>query len=138
MKRGFHLFVAIVALLTISCPFTSAALAQDPAGLEVSRAAVCLNVVDREPVEPGATFATSVGKLCCFTHITGAQDPSKITHVWYFADAERARVTLPVKSVNWRTFSSKIIQKHEVGNWHVEVLGPDGAVLQDLNFETTP
>ncbi|MFQ6071026.1 MAG: DUF2914 domain-containing protein, partial [Candidatus Aminicenantales bacterium] len=65
----------------------------------------------------------------------GAQEPVEITHIWYWKETERARVTLPVESPNWRTWSSKIIQEHEVGEWHVDIIGPEGNVLKTVTFE---
>jgi len=76
-----------------------------------------------------------VGKLFCFSKIIGAEDPIEIAHVWYFGDTERARVTLPVKTNTWRTYSSKVLQDHEIGPWHVDLLGPEGDVLETIEFE---
>ena len=122
-----------------------AAPAEEPAGemqeasqLEVSVAAICRDVVDLEPVDAGVTFAATVGKLYCFTKITGAESPTHITHVWYFDGTERARVDLAVNSVSWRTYSSKIIQQHEQGAWRVDILDAEGDVLKSLEFQVTP
>jgi hypothetical protein len=112
--------------------------AQKAPELEVSVAAICKDVVDHEPVDSGNSFTVSVGKLYCFTKITGAQSPTHITHVWLFDGTERARVELAVNAVSWRTFSSKIIQQHELGAWRVDVLDAEGNVLKSLDFEVTP
>ena len=109
--------------------------AQETASLEVAVAAICTDVVDREPVDAGNTFKVSLGKVYCFTTIIGAHSPTEITHVWYFGDSERARVNLAIKASNWRTYSSKRIQMHEIGDWHVDVLGPEGKLLKTLPFE---
>jgi hypothetical protein len=106
--------------------------------LEVSVAAICKDVVDREPVDSGISFVATVGKLCCFTKITGAQSPTQVTHVWLFDGNERARVDLAVNAISWRTFSSKIIQEHELGAWRVDVLDAAGNVLKTLEFEVKP
>lgn len=111
---------------------------QQAAQLEVSVAAICRDVLDHEPDGYGTSFPVSVGKLYCFTKITGAQSPTQITHVWFFDGNERARVDLGVKSSSWRTYSSKIIQAHEIGTWHVDVEDLDGNVLKTLEFEVTP
>jgi hypothetical protein len=111
---------------------------QGTAKLEVSAAAVCKDVVDREPVDAGSSFTAAVGKLYCFTRIIGAESPTQITHVWYFDDTERARVELAVNGITWRTYSSKIIQPHELGAWRVEVLDSEGKLLKKLEFEITP
>jgi hypothetical protein len=136
MKHRFCLFAAIVTVIWLCLPIV--ATAQQPSELEVARAVICRTVVDREPVDPGTTFTVLEGKLYCFTQIVGAQDPVAIAHVWHFADTERARVELPVRGMRWRTFSSKIIQDHEIGQWRVDVLGPGDEVLHVLYFEVTP
>ena len=111
---------------------------QQDAQLEVSVAAICRDVLDREPDGYGISFPVSVGKLYCFTKVTGAQSPTQITHVWFFDGIERARVDLAVKSSSWRTYSSKIIQPHEIGKWSVDVEDFAGNVLKTLEFEVAP
>ena len=112
--------------------------AQETAELVVSVAAICKDVIDHEPVDSGTSFPATVGKLYCFTKITGAQSPTQVTHVWLFDGTERARVDLAVGAASWRTFSSKIIQEHELGAWRVDVLDPEGNVLKTLEFAVTP
>lgn len=111
---------------------------QQDAQLEVSVAAICRDVLDREPDGYGTSFPVSVDKLYCFTKVTGAQSPTQITHVWFFDGNERARVDLAVKSSSWRTYSSKIIQPHEIGKWRVDVEDFAGNVIKTLEFEVTP
>ena len=134
MKRIFKMswFLLLVSLALF---LISNAVAQETGSIKVESAAVCENIVDREPGNTGTSFAVTVGKLFFFTKITGAENPVEIVHVWYFGDAERARVTLPVKANTWRTYSSKILQAHEIGAWHVDVLGPTGEVLETIQFE---
>jgi hypothetical protein len=138
MKQKFYFLVVLGPLIAICLPLTDMAVAQEGHGLKLATAAICRNVVDREPVDAGTSFEPSVGKLSCFTHVMGAQGAIEIYHVWYFAESERAVVKLQVKSASWRTYSSKIIQPHEIGKWHVDVLGPEGDVLKVLHFEITP
>lgn len=133
------IYFAFVILLITVCFFPTATIdAQEAVSLGVSDAVVCKDVIDRTPVNAGNSFRASVGKLCCFTRITGAQEPTRITHVWYFGNTQWAWVTLKVRSASWRTYSSKVIQPHQVGSWHVDVLGPDGELLRTLEFEITP
>ena len=108
---------------------------QEAPALMVESAAICEDVVDREPVGAGNSFSVSVGRLFCFTKIVGAGTDADITHAWYFGDIERARVVLTVKSSSWRTYSSKILQAHEIGPWHVDVLDESGNVLDTIDFE---
>ena len=70
--------------------------AQQSANMHAATAVICTNVIDRQPVEPGTSFSSSVGRLYCYSKITDIQNPTEIVHVWYFGDAERARITLSV------------------------------------------
>jgi len=105
--------------------------------VSVSEMAICKDIVNREPEGAGESFQSSVGTLYCFTRIVGAKDPVEVSHVWYYGDTERATVNLSVRSSSWRTYSSKIIQSGEVGDWHVNVVGPDGEVLKSQSFSIT-
>ena len=136
MKRSFCFLIVLVALIAI--PLSQAVTVMAQNSIEVAEAVISRDVIDREPVNAGSSFYSSVGKLYCFTKIVGADTPVRITHVWYFGDTERASLSLSVRSASWRTFSSKRIQAHEVGDWHVEILGPDGDVLETVKFKITP
>jgi hypothetical protein len=110
---------------------------QGAVSLGVESATICRDVMARTPVDGGTSFPVSLGKLYCFTKVVDVSGPTDVTHVWYYGDTERARVTLSVNSPSWRTYSSKIIQPHEIGEWHVDVLGPSGDRLVSVPFETT-
>ena len=123
------------ALCVIFCIFLlQNGLAQNAAALEVTDAAICTGVENRACVDPKEEFSSGVDRLYCFTRITGAKDDTEVTHVWYYGDIERARITLAVLSPSYRTYSSKKIQSHEIGKWRVEVLGPDDTVLKTIPF----
>jgi len=131
-------FAFVILLITV-CLLPAATIeGQESVSLEVTDAVICKDVVDRTPVDAGNSFRASVGSLYCFTRITGAQEPTVITHAWYFGKTQWAWVTLEVGSASWRTCSSKVIQPNQVGLWHVDVLGPDGDLLWTLEFEITP
>jgi hypothetical protein len=138
MKKPHCFLLFLAAVIAIPMIQPGAINAQEKASVEVAMAAICTNVIDREPVGMGTSFDASTEKLYCFTKIVGALSPTDITHVWYFGDIERAEINLAVNSASWRTYSSKKIQFHEVGDWHVDVIGPEGQVLQTLEFKITP
>jgi hypothetical protein len=137
MKKFSLQLTAVLLLTTIFFCLPLALSAQETHSLEVAVAAVCRDVIDREPVDAGISFPASVGTLYCFTKITGAQSPTQITHVWYYGADELARVDLEVNSHSWRTWSSKTIRSYEVGSWRVDVLDSAGTVLKALQFEIT-
>ena len=142
----FAMAAAVLLLLGVklaaqsqeSAPAQVATTVQQASNVHVELGAVCKDVIDLAPVDAGSSFPASVGKLFYFTKITGALDPTHVTHVWSFDGTERARVELAVNSPNWRTYSSKNIESQEVGAWRVEVIDAEGNVLQTLNFEVTP
>jgi len=138
MKRTHAVLLIMIASIIVSLSPVVTCMAQESSLLVVEEAAICQDVVDRKPVGVGDSFDASVGKLVCFTKITGAQSPTQISHVWYFGDTQRAEVTLSVKSSSWRTYSSKIIHPHEIGDWRVDILGPGGDILKIMEFKTLP
>ena len=134
MKQTFKMswFLLLLSLILFT---TINAVAQETVSIKIESAVVCENIVDREPEGTNTSFSVTVGKLFFFTKITSAENPIEITHVWFFGDTERARVTLPVKANTWRTYSSKVLQAHEIGVWHIDVLDPEGEVLETVQFE---
>jgi hypothetical protein len=126
----------VVALTVASLLFSISTTAQ-ATNISVETASICRNIVDREPVDEASSFPVSVGKLYCFTKIVGAEDPTEVIHVWYFGDVERARVNLSIGGASWRTYSSKVIQEHEIGDWRVDVLDASGNVRATLIFTIT-
>ena len=138
MKRFTYVLLILAMLTTIILYQVVTIKAQEAGAVEVAEAVICRDVVDREPIDVGDSFEVTVAKLYCFTKIVGAQEEIEIAHVWYHGDVERARINLSIRAANWRTWSSKIIQAHEIGDWHVDVIGPDDEVLETLEFEITP
>jgi uncharacterized Zn finger protein len=138
MKRLPYALLILAMLTTIILYQVVTIKAQEAEAVEVAEAVICQDVVDREPIDVGDSFEVTVGKLFCFTKIVGAQEEIEIAHVWYHGDVERARVNLSVRGASWRTYSSKIVQPHEIGDWHVDIIGPDDEVLETVEFEITP
>jgi hypothetical protein len=138
MKRLSFFALSIFLSVTICISFAGNVFSQETEQLQVTDSAICLDIVDRECTGTDTNFPASVGKLYCLTKIVGANNPTQITHVWYYGHTERARITLGVRSVNWRTYSSKLIQVHEIGDWHIDVLGPKDEFLKVIQFEIGP
>lgn len=135
MKRPSLTLLVTVTMIAIFVCLGGTAGSEEAVPLDVREAAICLAVVDRTCVDGNTLFPASVVKLYCFTRICGAQGQVDINHVWYFGEIERARIELGVDSVSWRTNSSKIIQPHEIGDWHVDVVGPNDELLKAVDFE---
>jgi len=101
--------------------------------LTVAEMEFCYDVQDRTPVGINDTFPDTVGRVFCFTRVTGAAEETTIQHVWYYQE-EVARVDLRVGSPNWRTWSSKQILETQDGWWKVEVVDDQGSVLASRDF----
>ena len=135
--RAIFSFSGCIAILISLCLFIPAAGAQDSGKLEVVAAAISKSVVSLEAVDVGNRFPNSTPRLYCFTKVVGASQPTEVVHVWSYSDVERARISLAVNAASWRTYSSKVIQAHEIGPWRVDVLDTSGNLLETINFEIT-
>ena len=134
--------VVIWAILTLAGAAMAGAAEQEEEAmaapltpLVVEEAVICKGIENRAPVEPGETFEDSVGRLYCFTRITGAYRETLIHHIWYPPDRNLHEQALPVKSPSWRTWSYKTIPTGWTGVWRVEVTTEDGVVLKTIVFE---
>lgn len=135
MKKLFSILFALAVLASFSFYQAAEAKTQEEPTVKVEKGVICRDVQDREPIGEGTEFEATVGILFCYTKIVGAQEPIEITHIWYYKDEEIFRWNLPVESASWRTWTSKNIWPPWVGDWHVDVIGPNGEVLQTLGFK---
>lgn len=125
MLKRFILPILLVLLLA----------SQSLAGtVNVADGVITTQVVDRAPVDEISSYPAQSGKLYCFTKIVGAAGDTQVTHVWLYQDKEMARVTLPVRSAAWRTFSSKKIISEWSGDWKVQVLDEAGQEVGVIPF----
>jgi hypothetical protein len=102
--------------------------------LTVAEAVITTAIMDRQPTDNATNVSSSVGQVYCWTRIAGAEGEIEVYHVWYWGDQEMARVPLRVAGTNWRTWSSKRIEPSWTGDWRVDVVGPDGTVLDSVSF----
>lgn len=103
-------------------------------GAAVADAKLGTGVVDREPQGVAESFKADVGKVYCWTKVTGAEG-TEITHAWYKGEERMAEVKLSVKYPSTRTWSAKTIPADGTGDWRVDVIAADGTVLKSLPFK---
>lgn len=128
-------------LLLTLCLVPALSLAEDakPAaaagssGTEILGAKIATGVKDREAEGEATSFKADVGRLYCWIKVKGTPG-TKITHAWYKGDEEMGKLEQELKHPTVRTWSSKTITPEMKGDWRVDILGPDGAVLQTLKF----
>jgi hypothetical protein len=104
------------------------------AGAAVADAKLGTGVVDREPEGVAESFKPDVGKVYCWTKVTGAEG-TEITHAWFKGDEKMGEVKLAVKYPSMRTWSAKTIPADGTGDWRVDVVAADGTVLKSLSFK---
>jgi len=138
MTRFQSFLIVCISAAALGFCFSTPVFSQEKPSVTVSEASLCLDVVDLSCVGENDQFPVEAGKIYCFSRIIGAQSPVSITHVWYYGDREVARVSLAVNSPNWRTYSSKKILRSQIGEWHVDILGPEGELLREIVFNVTP
>ncbi len=126
MKLKKLLVLMIVAAVSVS--FAHAA------DLKVVDGTITSAIVNQMPVDKIESYRADFGKLYCFTRIVGAQGDTEITHIWYFQENELARVTLPVRSSDWRTYSSKRFLPQWAGEWSVVVLDGEQNEIATIPF----
>ncbi len=96
-----------------------------------------LDRTTRSLVDPAPEFPADVGKVYCLARVIGAAAPTEVTFVWYHLGRTMARVSLPVRSGDYRTWSSKNIMPAWTGSWEVKVLDPMGQVVGETSFLIT-
>lgn len=115
---------------------TAPQAAQQPApSVQVAAAVLTTGIRDHMPVDSLSRVPSDVGRVFLWTRITGAQDSTVVAHVWYRGDEQAASVQLPVRSPDWRTYSTKQILPSWTGPWHVEVVDANGNVLKTVTFQ---
>jgi hypothetical protein len=121
-------------------PGEQPAVAEQPAEataqsvIHIEDAVVCQNIVDRAPVGSGDVIAKESAQVYCFSRVVGAPADTQITHNWYYKGTLKSSVKLPVRSNNWRTWSSKTMMPEWTGEWMVEILSDEGVPLESIIF----
>ena len=125
------IMAAAIFLLTFHAPAAS----MDDPGFTIERMVMCAGIVDREPVAIADTFAADTEKVFCFLEAGNIDADTMVSFVWYFADREMARVSLPLeKGKRWRTYASKKIAGLK-GDWKVELQDSSGIILHTVSFQ---
>jgi len=126
MKTVIYLFLIVL----VSSP--AAGDKKNP--LEITEVVIAEGVDNLVPTGVVESFSPGVGRLFCFTRVEGAVGETVIKHLWFYEDRLMADVTLPVRSENWRTYSSKRILKAWKGNWRVDITDGNGLLLKVIHF----
>ncbi len=114
---------------------TSVTPAEKPAAAGLAtEVQICTSITDRACTGGATTFDANVGKLYCWSQITGGSADMTIKHIWSHGGKVVAEVPLTLKSSKYRTWSSKTIPASWTGEWEVKVVDASGAELKTVTF----
>ena len=109
--------------------------AKAPSAYEVVDVKLGTGVTDREPEGVAESFKVDAGRIYCWTKVKAPEGGGEITHVWYKGDEKQSEVKLALKFASVRTWSYKTLGADGQGEWHVDVVAPDGTVLKTIAFK---
>ena len=128
MQLRKTLLTSIAAMVFAVPAFVSAG------SVEIQDVAISTGVHERVPTGISSNFDSSVGKLYAYTRIVGAEGQTRVYHKWYHGEVLVADVPLTVRSGDWRTWSSKKVDRDWTGDWRVVVVSEDGSILGSVKF----
>ena len=123
MKKLFFLAIFFLSL-------TSTSSAAEPT---VEVAAVATSVENLTPIGVSENFPPGVGKLYCYSKITGGEGQS-IVHAWYLNEKKFNETTLPIKARSYRTYSYATIYPGVKGKGRVDITTGDGKIIKSVEF----
>ena len=123
------LSLSVIALCIMSS--TPAAAQEATSPIKVEKMVFCSSVVDREPVGAAEEFPAGTTRVWCWTRLSAKAAPIEVKHVWYREGTKMLEVPLKLGYASGRTWSNKNVRP---GAWKVEVVTPDGTVLESASF----
>lgn len=125
--------ITAVALVAFSIVVHAQEEQKAEPGLTVE-AQFCTSLEDRMPADEVVTVPPDIGQVYLWNRVSGSQDSTWVTHVWYYEGKEEASIDLPVIGSPWRTWSVKNILPTSTGTWEVKILDAKGNQLDALSF----
>lgn len=105
-----------------------------PTHIQVVRAVLAAGVREREPVGIlDEVVPKSMRRVYFFTEVKGAKGTTLI-HRWRYGERVMAEIRLPIRSDDFRTWSSKRMSPAWAGRWWVEVVDENGQILERKGF----
>ena len=137
MKRTWKIVwgALLVLFLLSGTVFSQEQKEVKKSGVVVQKYSFCERVEKREPVGVKKVFSSDISRVYLWTTITGAEQPTKIKHVWYHKKKKMLEIKLDVKYKRTRTWSYKNIFPELTGDWYVEVVKEDGKVIGKFAFK---
>ncbi|SDY20807.1 DUF2914 domain-containing protein [Nitrosomonas halophila] len=105
----------------------------------VLRAQLTSGIRRREPVDSidHVPLAMAYSQpIYFYLHLSGLEN-EKVTVDWFYQEKHVARVILDTGASDWRTYSSKILDKSRIGAWRVVAFDQSGKLLAERGFKVT-
>ena len=103
------------------------------------KAQLTSNIQQRQPVDDinQISLGDKLSKpIFLFLHLNNFRG-EKILINWYYRDQSVAKITLPVGNNDWRTYSSKVLNRHRLGPWRVTASDQAGNLVTEFKFRVT-
>lgn len=123
----------IVLVFLAAAPFSAWSATPQPTEDLRVEVKVGTQLNDREPVGVADSFSVKTPELVAWTRVTGAKEPTEVTHVWICNGKEVAWAELPIRSSSYRTWSIRPL-KEMAGKWTLQVKDVDGRLLGSKDF----
>jgi len=91
-------------------------------------------VIDRTPVDIDTVFNNNVGRVYCWSAVTGVEDSLQIYHIWNYEGQEMARVPIKIVGSYFRAFTFQTITSNMIGEWTVYIIDKDNNILGLASF----
>ncbi|MGG7055035.1 DUF2914 domain-containing protein [Nitrosomonas sp. ANs5] len=105
----------------------------------VLRAQLTSGVRQREPVDSidHVSLAATISQpIYFYLHLSGLEN-ERVTVDWFYQEKRIARVILDTGASDWRTYSSKMLDKSRIGAWRVAAFDQSGKLLAERRFKVT-
>ena len=102
----------------------------------VRRFILARSIIDREPIgsiDSITTDTKGVAAIYAFSEVINMSDRTLYYH-WFNNEKQVAKVSVGIGADNWRSYSSKYINKKMKGSWLVELRTEDGQKLASAKF----
>lgn len=136
MKKPILLIIVLgVVMLSPRAILFAQEAAEVSDSLTITSMVLTTDVVDREPADTVQTFPADAEEAFCHIRVHNSGEPTTVTFLWLRNGEEYFRFEANVgTSANWRTYSSVTPRP---GDWTVQILGPQGNILQEKSFSVS-
>jgi len=143
VERVSYFFIILTLNFALLMPALSQEVEESPLTSETQKeltlkvAAMCEEIKNRVPYNPGVAFSSGLGSVICFTDFDPVIEKTFIYHKYYFMDELSSKIKLTLNPPRWATFSRIQLRETDKGPWRVEIVDAEDNILSILRFSIT-